>query len=493
MNQLCKRYLCWDTDLIEKSESIQFLAHKPERKNIAFVADEGWEGYYSYASVVKVADGYRVYTRTHPRRIKLSYRGTGSANVLRDNYAPPEWEEAVALLESRDGITFTKPILNQFEYFGTTENNIVYHREGEIDNFSVFYDENPNCPENERFKALSANYVNHYPYLQYYISADGYNFEFVRDLPLQGVFDSYQTMVWDKETEQYFVYYRHYHTPDGEDAPVISTRSDLIRDIRVATTKDFINFEDHGQIAFEQGEQPYHLYTNQIMKYFRDDSTFIGFPARYNDRVADMENFADMPNYNYRRKVREEYGRVGTVETDCIVMTSRDGFTFRTHDEAFVTPGPEARGNWWYGDCYSVYGMALTPSDIKGADDEISMYFPEKEKKEYRRYTIRQDGFFSWFGPYKGGSLLTKPVEIAGDQMVINFASSSLGAVTIALCDENGEIIEGYETGRMFGDKVDRPVRFKKSISELCGRKVRLKIDLKDAHLYSFAFLKSQS
>ena len=492
MSQLIKRHLCWSEDLIEKSENLLIPDHKPEKKNIAFTCDEGWEGYFQYAGIVKVKDGYRIYARSHPLRWKMPYKKEGyQPNIALDGYNPPEWEEAIAVYESRDGINFTKPILNKIEYFGTKQNNIVFHRDGEIDNFSVFYDENPNCPEEERFKALSAFYVNHWPYLRYYASADGYEFTYMRDLPLQGVFDSYQTIVWDKNTEQYFVYYRDYHDPvDGSNVSPICARPDILRDIRVATSKDFVEFVDHGRIKYESGEQTYQPYTNQIMKYFRDEDTFIAFPARYNDRIEDKHNFAEMPYSDYRLGVMETMGRVGSVATDCGIMTSADGFTFRAYDEAFVTPGPEAYGNWWYGDCYSVYGMALTPSDTLGADDEISMYFPEREKRQCRRYTIRQDGFFSWYGKHKGAVVLTKPVEVKGDLFVINFATSALGGLRITLCNENGESIEGYDSGSLFGNKVDRPVRFEKTLSELCGKRVRLKMELNDAHLYSFAFCK---
>jgi hypothetical protein len=41
----------------------------------------------------------------------------------------------------------------------------------------------------------------------------------------------------------------------------------------------------------------------------------------------------------------------------------------------------------------------------------------------------------------------------------------------------------------MFGDSVDRPVEFEKPLSDICGKTVRLKIKMRDAHLYSFVFL----
>lgn len=488
MPNLVKRYLCWDEDLIEKQENMQLLSHKPERKNIALRCDDAWEGIHNgYGGLVKVGDTYRIYYRAYPARTLVQ-------NMANAPY-PSEHNETICLAESRDGIHFTKPNLGKYEFYGTTANNIVYNREEENDNFSVFYDENPDCPENERFKALSAFYINDYPYLRYYASADGYDFTYVRDLPLTGVFDTYQTIVWDKETKQYYVYYRNYHAPDGSEIPVNESMEKALRDVRVATSKDFVHFEELGRISFTDGEEPFQLYTNQVMKYFRDESTFIGFPVRYTDRVAEKENYADMPIYDYRSKVISNYGRSGTAQTDCLIMTSKDGKTFHRRDEAFMTSGPEARANWWYGDNYCVYGMALTKSEIEGADDEISMYFPEGYRVKnvnFRRYTIRQDGFFSWFGPYKGAEVLTKEIEIASESLVVNFATSSAGSLRVAICDENGKTIDGYESNVLFGDKVDRPVRFPKSLAALSGKKVRLRFEMKDAHLYSFAFLDNE-
>jgi hypothetical protein len=488
MPNLVKRYLCWDENLIEKQENMQLLSHKPERKNIALRCDDAWEGIHNgYGGLVKVGDTYRIYYRAYPARTLVQ-------NVANAPY-PSEHSESVCLAESRDGITFTKPCLEKYEFYGTKANNIVYNREEENDNFSVFYDENPDCPEEERFKALSAYYINNYPYLRYYASRDGYDFTYMRDLPLTGVFDSYQTIVWDKKTKQYFIYYRNYHAPDGSELPVDGWEGTAFRDVRVATSKDFVHFEEHGQIRLGGESVPEQLYTNQIVKYFRDESTFIGFPVRYTDRVAEKENYADMPIYDYRSKVISNYGRSGTAQTDCLIMTSSDGFSFDCREEAFMTSGPEGRANWWYGDNYCVYGMALTKSDIEGADDEISMYFPEGYRVKnvnFRRYTIRQDGFFSWFGPYKGADVLTKEIEISGDAMVVNFATSSAGSLRVAICDENGKTIDGYESNVLFGDKVDRPVRFPKSLSALSGKKVRLRFEMKDAHLYSFAYLENK-
>jgi hypothetical protein len=172
-------------------------------------------------------------------------------------------------------------------------------------------------------------------------------------------------------------------------------------------------------------------------------------------------------------------------------MTSRDGFTFDRRDEAFMTPGPENFTNWWYGNCYTVYGLLETAADEPGAPNEISFYMGENyriKSVNFRRYTLRLDGFFSWYAPYKGGEVLTEAVTVDGETLKVNFATSAVGGMTVELCDESGAPLEGYASYVMFGDSVDRPVEFDRPLTALNGQSVRLKIRLSDAHLYSFVF-----
>jgi hypothetical protein len=185
------------------------------------------------------------------------------------------------------------------------------------------------------------------------------------------------------------------------------------------------------------------------------------------------------------------FGREGTAVTDCVIMTSKDGFCFNRRDEAFMTPGVEARDNWWYGNCYMAYGLAETEAEEDGAPNEISFYMGENyriKNVNFRRFTIRMDGFFSWTAPYCGGEIMTKPITVDGSNLHINFATSALGGIEIALCDKEGNELEGYRSYTMFGDSIDRPVEFEKPLCDLCGKQIRLKIRMQDANLYSFCF-----
>ena len=161
------RILCWDEKWMETNNGVQVFAHKPEKKNLALVCDNEWEGPHNgYASVVKVGDRYRIYYRSDPNRQRI-------------DKAPTPGQATICVAESRDGgLTFRKPNIGKYEYNGTKNNNIVFSREKPIDNFSVFYDTNPNCPKEEKFKALcEINLGLDYggPKLIYFASEDGYD------------------------------------------------------------------------------------------------------------------------------------------------------------------------------------------------------------------------------------------------------------------------------------------------------------------------------
>ena len=171
-------------------------------------------------------------------------------------------------------------------------------------------------------------------------------------------------------------------------------------------------------------------------------------------------------------------------------MTSYDGFTFDRRDEAFLTPGPENSTNWWYGGGDPVYGLIETKSEEAGASNEISFFVGENYRVKnvnFRRYTMRPDGFFSWYAPYRCGEVLTDVFEADGERMLLNFATSAVGGITVSVCDADGNALDGYTSYVMFGDSVERPVEFEKALSDLKGQAVRLKFEMQDAHLYSFA------
>lgn len=474
-----QRFLCWDEKNIEKKSGIRVNQHSPQKKNIALKCSDKWEGVHNgYGGIMKVDGKYRMY-----------YRACGHGCGFIEKNPCVDSASAVCVAESDDGITFTKPMVGRYEFGGDKNNNIVFMHSGVIDSFSVFYDTNPTCPESEKFKAvcldIGADHAN------FYASTDGYDFRYVERINLDGTFDTYNVAFWDEDTEEYRMYFRGFHRADGENVCLwdIDYIND-IRDVRLATSRDFRNWDYKGIIRFDEGQTDIPLYTNQIIRYYREPSTMIGFPVRYIDRDAEKKNYRFMPLADIRNNVIERENRTGTAITDCAIMTSSDGFTFNRREKAFMSPGIESENNWWYGDCYMVYGLVETENE-EGSAKELSFYMGENYRirdVDFRRYTLRLDGFFSWTDDGNGGELITKPFVLQNKNMYINFETSALGSAAVIVLDKDGNELEGYRSYTAFGNSTNRRIEFEKPLDELINSEIKLKIELKDCNIYSYTF-----
>ena len=488
MYKINGREVLWDMFLADKTDNIKLEMHKPVRKKDVLECDAPWEGEHcNYGTIIYDGEKYRLY-----------YRGCGA------NGGP--WQEqngshcVWCIAYSEDGTNFTKPNLGMFEFDGSKDNNI-FHMETEhfLDNFAVMLDTNPNCPTDEKYKALAQyddptvepiNGVKFSALLGYYKSADGLHFEFVRTLSVKSAFDSMNYVFWDEDIGKYRLYCRGFHHLNPENA-IEYEKEGHVRDIRTATSADFENWSDLESLDYGDDKLELQLYTNNVQKYYRAN-TFFAMPTRYIDRSPDKNNYKYLPDVGgFRPMLIEKYGRGGTAITEGTLMVSRDGLHFDRHNEAFLAPGPENGDNWVYGDGYFARGLIETPSEFNGEPCELSFY----AVKGYRarpvsvaRYTIRIDGFFSWSANFEGGEVLTKPFAFDGSKMSVNFATSALGYLRIVFCDEEGNELEGFDSGRLFGNSIERPVDFEKPLSELNGKAVRMKIFMKDAEFYSFVF-----
>jgi len=180
-------------------------------------------------------------------------------------------------------------------------------------------------------------------------------------------------------------------------------------------------------------------------------------------------------------------------------MVSRDGVHFKRWNEAFLRPGIERTGTWQYGHQFIAEHVVETKSVLRGAPDELSIYAAEDywhgKGGSLRRYTLRLDGFTSVHASMKGGELITKPIVFDGSKLSLNFATSAAGGIRVEIQTAAGKAIPGFtlaECTELFGDTVDRKVTWnqKADVSSLQGKPVRLRVQLKDADLYSFQFQK---
>ena len=454
-----------DDYLIGSMTGVTLRLHPPTPREIVQTYTEPWEGSgCGYQQAFRDGDIIRMYY------ISQDLTDDAATRMARHPCF-------VCYAESTDGIHWIKPKLGLFDFGGSKQNNIVWSAPV-VDNFTVFKDPNPACRPGEQYKAVGVGKDG----LLAHKSSDGLHWSLLRPEPIitKGAFDTQNIVFWDAERGQYWAYIRGFH--DG------------LRDIRVATSTDFLTWTEPELLRYEDSPDE-QLYTNQVEPYFRAPQIFVGFPTRYVERGWEP-SFEHLPDVTHRKGRMKFSPRYGTAVTDGLFMSSRDGRLFRRWGEAIIRPGVERKHNWVYGDGYQSYGLLETPAADPLAPPELSAYAPENYWKEsvcLRRYTFRMDGFVSLNAPLKGGEMVTKPLTFAGKQLLLNFATSAAGSVKVELQDAAGQPLPGHalaDCDDVFGDAIERPVSWKGSpdVSALAGKPVRLRFVMKDADVWAIRF-----
>lgn len=426
----------------ELGSGVERRLHSPVRRNTAIAAEHSWEkGGVSYMVTFPDQGKYRAWYRC-------------------DCEMPPKGERLplIAYAESDDGITWEKPTLGSIEFEGSRENNLVWAGPG--NNMSPFRDDNPLTRDDERYKAIVRSGDIHG-----LVSADGLTWRMMQEEPIltERPFDSHNIAFWDAWREEYVIYARG-----------VAGKGDFkggVRWIRRSTSKDFRHWTpletiDPGSAPFE------HLYTNACVQYERSRNTYLMFPSRFvNERTP-------IPDWQY-----------GPGVSDIVFMSSRDGLHFdRSFMEAFVRPGPDP-DNWHERAIYMERGILQT------SPAELSMYGMVNWRMPsvgIRRYSLRTDGFVSVHAGYVGGAFTTRPFTFEGHELELNYSTSAVGSVSVALETESGEAVTGLglgDSGEIYGDEIAGVVRWNcGDVGALAGRPVRLRFALKDADLFAFRF-----
>ncbi len=473
-----RRELFLDNHLIDRMEGEASLRlHHPMARERVLVHDQPWEGSGSgYHSVFQDGDLYRMYYKAwhlEPTQGKLNSK------------RHPRY---CCYAESDDGVRWRKPELGLHEFQGSKKNNIAIASGSrgplnvDAGHPAVFEDTNPNAAPGARYKAILRS--SDPKALLPFKSADGIHWSPMTDEPMLaklGAFDSQNLAFWDPTIGKYRAYWRIF--------------KEGIRDIRTATSDDLVNWSNPVDLVY--GDSPAeHLYTNQVKPYHRAPHILIGFPTRYIDRGW-SDSMKALPQLQHRELRASSVERYGTAITEALLMASRDGLKFKRWNEAFLRPGIERTDTWHYGHQYIAWHLVETRSDLTGAPNELSLYAVESywtgKGSALRRYTLRLDGFVSLHAPMGGGEVITPPLKFSGSQLTLNFATSAAGSVRIELQDSTGKPIDGFSLADCpdhFGDTIERPVTWKNGgdLSSLRGKSTRLRIQLRDADLYSIRF-----
>ncbi len=472
-----EREFFWDDYLIdtEKTTATHLLMH-PQRIDQCFTFDQGYEPLsMAYPCIVKDDTGYKMYYLT-------------SYPVLPDQRIPRSYE---AVLESSDGLHWTRPHLNIFEHPELEQNNVVVNYIN--DGLCVFYDTNPNCAPDEKYKAVGQmlrkdgdNYVRE---LHSRTSADGYHFTEPRLITDKGSFDSLNTVFW--KDGRYVCYMRHLRSShDGEG---------MVRDVSVIYSTDFQNWTDPQPITYRD-EEDYQMYTNNIFPYERGPQRLIGLPLRYVERKEWTPNCDAIGSHDIKKQAIERGSlRVGVAVTDSLFMTSRNGEDWTRYTSAFMSPGLEHEHNWIYGDTELAYGLIDSGQGtyyLYSTDYTLSHDFPKK----LARYEIRKDGFACMAADAAERVIVTKPLIFTGSNLHLNFETSAAGSIYVEVLTPEGEPLSPVSV-EVYGNSIDRSVCFATGpnidetttapttdFAAFAGQPVCLRFKLREAKLYSLWF-----
>ena len=191
------RGMFWDESLLDQEKTTAFFRSlSPQKKETCLILDQGEELYRAcYFCIAKDDKGYKLYY------------------VIANKYIAP------AVMESTDGLHWERPQFNDTGIPDSRSNSIV--AEGLVDGFYVFYDTNPACPPEEKYKAIGSGSGTHNGKENYYglwswFSADGYHFEKGHLLTDIGSFDSLNTVNFIDG--RYVCYFRSQHGVDRNGA-----------------------------------------------------------------------------------------------------------------------------------------------------------------------------------------------------------------------------------------------------------------------------------
>jgi hypothetical protein len=452
-----RRELFVDHYLIERMDGVRLEIGRPERAEVVLRFDRPWERSASFVTVLK--DG---------REFRMYYRG---------RWAQPG-SEVTCYAESRDGISWTRPMLGLHRGVDGEETNIILVADSHnvTHNFAPMLDDRPGVPPDQRYKAVGGKGPAGGPGtgLVRLVSADGIHWRRLEAPPLfvGYALDSHNVISWLPAEQCYAIYLRTWTDGGVPSRPKFRG----FRTVSRATSKDFVNWTEPQPMSFGDTE-PEHIYTNNTHPYFRAPHILVALPRRY------------LP-------LRQAYPVAQQLEwgvpeahakgiADAVLMTSRGGTRYdRTFMESFVRPGPDPLA--WHAR-ENPPSMGVVPTGAGEMSFYVVNHFP-MPSLHLTRVRLRTDGFASVRAGYAPGTLVTKPFTFTGTQLELNVATSAAGGVMVELLDDGGRVLAS--SPELIGDEVARIVPFRgiDDVRAFSGPPVRLRFTLRDADLYSFKF-----
>ncbi|MFW5683136.1 MAG: hypothetical protein ACOC1G_09050 [Phycisphaeraceae bacterium] len=446
-----------DDYLLERFDGpARLRLHPPQREEVVFEVQPPLENACSGVYSVLVE---------HDGRYLLYYRG----NYPLKGGGEDSRQQTSNVAISDDGIHFERPELDFYDMADGRKNNVIWQG-NPSHNLVPFRDDNPDCDDDKRFKAVGGVGKDN---LYALYSPDGLEWRLAQDEPLAvtGMFDSANVALWDPVIGRYRLFSRMGLPGRG-------------RSIQSCESEDFLHWSEPTPHRYEAGAPVEQFYTNATALCPGAEHLLLSFPMRYViERGTPVEDTSEM-----------DYPGSGTPAmasvTDAVMMSSRDGVHWRRpFPEAWLRPGLDPR-NWTHRNNTPAIGI------LPLREHEWSMYVSEHygwPDNRLRRLSLRPWGFASIHADCRGGGATTRPFRFHGSELRLNFSTSAVGGVNVEIQDEHGWPIPGFGLGEMstlYGDRLDHRVSWAGGgdVSSLAGQTVRIRFELKDADVFAIRF-----
>jgi hypothetical protein len=431
-------------------------------------ADQPWEGerVYVYGSVYhdEPSGEFRLWYGSRPsQEVAGRSSPTGAAPSLRN-----QGFDLTLYATSRDGLSWTKPIIDRIEYGGSTRNNIVF----EFHSPSVLRDERETDPA-KRYKMLGYLVRPSHGYHAAY-SADGIVWH---DYPKSAVLDQGDTITLTQHpvTGEYFAYHKR----------PAEVRGFGRRVVWLSRSRDFQQWSEP-ELVFAPDEfddswvaRPRERMEIYNMSVYPHAAGFLGLPAMFRvmretprDKTGPGQSPVDGP-------------------IDIQLVTSSDGRTWqRRLPRISLIP----RGAPGLFDAGAILGVTSTPVHTV---NETWVYYtaintghggPMPPKRiSIGRAEWRRHGFASLDAGPDGGRVETIPLQLKGERLVVN-ADAAVGELRVALVESDGRPIPGFtheDCAPLQADATAFVVHWAKKDQIPHDRPIRVILELRNTRLYS--------
>ncbi len=364
---------------------------------------------------------------------------------------------------SKDGIHWELPDLGLIQHQGSKENNVVFEK-GAGEMAPAVMKDTATKDTSRRYKMLYKRAGKGWPLqgINTAYSADGIHWKPWVSEDVIEKSDSPNSVLWDARLKKYIA-----HTREWEGGK-------KTRVVLQSASDNFINWTREKVILRPDKKDPLgrQFYNMEWMPYA---DGYFGFLAVY-----DVAKGASWDKVNIQLTYSRDgwrWSRLG--ERQPFIENGREPGMV-DWGQVYVMQKPIVVGDeiWIYYVGFKGLHWAIAKKELQGSSVNLCK--------------IRLDGFVSLDSGGKG-VVVTKPLVMTGERLVVNANAAHDASVKVEVLDENWQVIEGFskeDGGLLSGDHVRHVVSWKgkTDVSLLKNKSIRLRFYLDRSKLYSFVF-----